>query len=125
MLDKIKKIQGINHTEFDTTIEMWIQAAKLDLKSIGIVDTLVDSNDSLIETAIITYVLSQLDVVNAELYANSYALQKDTLRHIHEYYEAGAIPTDPPTEPPITEPPTEPVTEPVTEPPTEVVEDGI
>lgn len=125
MLEKIKKIQGINHTDFDDTINMWIQAGKVDLIRIGIVDTYVNNPDSLIETAIITYVLSQLDVVNAELYANSYALQKDTLRHIHEYYEDGETPTDPPTEPPITEPPTEPVTEPVTEPPTEVVEDGI
>ena len=125
MLEKIKKIQGINHTDFDDTINMWIQAGKVDLIRIGIVDTYVNNPDSLIETAIITYVLSQLDVVNAELYANSYALQKDTLRHIHEYYEDGETPTDPPTEPPVTEPPTEPVTEPVTEPPTEVVEDGI
>lgn len=96
MLDKIKKIQGINHTEFDTTIEMWIQAAKLDLKSIGIVDTLVDSNDSLIETAIITYVLSFLDVgKNAELYSNSYSLQKDVLRHTKEYCVDGAYPYEP------------------------------
>ena len=36
MLEEIKKIQGINHNEFDTTIDMWIEAAKLDLKSIGI-----------------------------------------------------------------------------------------
>lgn len=89
MLDKIKKIQGINHTDFDTTIEMWIEAGKLDLKRIGIVDTYVNNPDSLVETAIITYVLSQLDVVNAELYSNSYALQKDVLRHTHEYYEPG------------------------------------
>ena len=95
MLSEIKKIQGINHTEFDTTIEMWIQAAKLDLKSIGIVDTLVDSNDSLIETAIITYVLSFLDVVNAELYSNSYSLQKDVLRHTKEYCVDGAYPYEP------------------------------
>ena len=96
MLEKIKKIQGINHNEFDDTITMWIQAAKLDLKSIGIVDTLVDSNDSLIETAIITYALSFLDVVNAELYANSYALQKDVLRHTKEYIVDGAYPYNPP-----------------------------
>lgn len=96
MLEKIKKIQGINHNEFDDTITMWIQAAKLDLKSIGIVDTLVDSNDSLIETAIITYVLSFLDVVNADLYASSYALQKDVLRHTKEYIVDGAYPYNPP-----------------------------
>lgn len=87
MLEKIKKIQGITHNEFDTTIQMWIDAGKLDLKSVGIVNTLVDSPDSLVETAIITYVLSFLDVVNSELYANSYMYQKDALRHTKEYNE--------------------------------------
>lgn len=85
MLEKIKKIQGINHDEFNSTIQMWIQAAATDLKSIGIVDTLVDNPDNLIQTAIITYVLSFIDVTNSELYANSYALQKDVLRHTKEY----------------------------------------
>lgn len=85
MLEDIKKIQGINHTEFDDVITIWINAAKLDLKSIGIVDTLIDTPDDLIKTAIITYVLSQLDVDNANLYSNSYSIQKDVLRHIGEY----------------------------------------
>ena len=85
MLEEINKIQGINHNDFDATIQMWINAAKLDLKSIGIVDTLVDTPDDLVKTAIITYVLSFLDVVNAELYSNSYTLQKDVLRHVGEY----------------------------------------
>lgn len=85
MLEKIKKIQGISHNEFDDMITTWIESAKLDLISIGIVNTLVNNPDSLVETAIITYVLSFLDVVNSELYANSYALQKDTLRHITSY----------------------------------------
>ena len=49
LLDKIKKIQGINHDEFDDTIKMWIQAAEIDLKSVGIVDTLVDNYDSLVQ----------------------------------------------------------------------------
>ena len=89
MLEEIKKIQGINHTDFDSMITIWIEAAKLDLKRIGIVDTYVDNPDSLVKTAIITYVLSQLDVSNAELYSNSYALQKDVLRHTYEYYEEG------------------------------------
>lgn len=87
MLEKLKKIQGISHDEFDTTIQMWINAAKLDLRSVGIVNTLVDNPDSLVETAIITYVLSFLDVVNSELYANSYVYQKDALRHTTEYIE--------------------------------------
>ena len=91
MLDEIKKIQGINHTEFDSMINTWIDSAKLDLKSIGIVDTLVDNPNSLIQTAIITYVLSFIDVSNAELYSNSYALQKDVLRHTSEYIIDGLL----------------------------------
>ena len=82
MLDEIKKIQGINHDEFDSMIKIWIESAQLDLKSIGIVDTLIYKPNSLIKTAIITYVLSFLDVPNADLYANSYAMQKDVLRHV-------------------------------------------
>lgn len=87
LLTKLKKIQGISHNEFDSTIQMWIDAAKKDLKSIGIVNALVDNPDSLVEAAIIAYVLSQLDVVNNEMYGNSYLLQKDALRHYKEYIE--------------------------------------
>lgn len=88
MLEEIKKIQGINHSDFDSMITTWIEAAELDLKGIGIVDTLVSNPNSLVKNAIITYVLSFLDVVNSELYASSYALQKDVLRHTTEYIEA-------------------------------------
>lgn len=88
ILQKLKKIQGITHDEFDDTIQMWIDAGKQDLKRIGIVNALVDNPDSLVETAIITYVLCQLDVVNKEMYENSYSYQLDTLRHIKEYIEA-------------------------------------
>lgn len=89
MLEEIKKIQGINHNEFNSMITTWIEAAELDLKSIGIVDTLINNPNSLIKTAIITYVLSFLDVDNANLYSNSYAIQKDVLRHTKEYIESG------------------------------------
>lgn len=85
MLEKLKMIQGINHNDFDDVINLWISAAKLDLKSIGIVSTLVDNPDNLVETAIMTYVLSFLDVDNAEMYSKSYSLQKDVLRHLTEY----------------------------------------
>ena len=85
ILSEIKKIQGINHTDFDSMITTWISSAQLDLKSVGIANTLVEDPDSLIQTAIITYVLSFIDVPNAEMYAKSYALQKDVLRHLTEY----------------------------------------
>lgn len=87
LLAKLKKIQGISHDEFDSTIQMWIDAAKLDLKSVGIVDTLVNNPDELISAAIISYVLSFLDVSNSEMYSNSYMYQKDALRHTKEYIE--------------------------------------
>ena len=87
MLEKLKMIEGINHNDFDDVINLWISAAKLDLKSIGIVSTLVDNPDNLIETAIMTYVLSFLDVDNADMYSKSYSLQKDVLRHLTEYIE--------------------------------------
>ena len=92
MLEEIKKIQGINHTEFDSMITIWINSAKLDLKSIGIVNALIDNNpDDLIKTAIITYVLSFIDVPNSEMYAQSYRLQKDKLRHISAYIDSNGI----------------------------------
>lgn len=93
MLEDIKKIQGINHDEFDSMINNWINSAKLDLKSIGIVDTLIDANNpnSMIKTAIITYVLSFLDVDNSELYSKSYSLQKDVLRHTTEFTDENRI----------------------------------
>ena len=85
MLEEIKKIQGINHDEFDDMINIWIEAAQLDLKGIGIVNTLIDNPNSLIKNAIITYVLSFLDVSNSDMYNQSYQLQKDVLRHTTEY----------------------------------------
>lgn len=88
MLEKIKLIQGITNDDFDETIEMWIDAAKLDLKSVGIVDALVESPDSLIEAAIVNYVVGNMDVQNSEMYSNSYMYQKDALRHTKEYIEA-------------------------------------
>lgn len=88
MLDEIKKIQGINHNDFDSTINIWIEAAELDLQGIGIVDTKISNPNSLIKNAIITYVLSFLDVANSELYSASYQLQKDVLRHTSEYITA-------------------------------------
>ena len=87
MLEEIKKIQGINHNEFDSIIVKFIESAKLDIKRICIVDTLIDNPDSLIETAIINYVLSFIDIPNANLYTASYMLQKDTLRHIGKYIQ--------------------------------------
>lgn len=85
MLEEIKKIQGICHNEFDAIIRNYIESCKLDLKAIGIAENLVDLEDDLVHTAILTYVLSFLDVNNSEMYSNSYNLQKDVLRRLSEY----------------------------------------
>lgn len=85
MLEEIKKIQGISHSDFDTIIQNYIESCKLDLKAIGIAEKKVDSEDNLIHTAILTYVLSFLDVNNSEMYSNSYNIQKDVLRHLSDY----------------------------------------
>ena len=114
MLEEIKKIQGINHTDFDSTITIWIEAAKLDLISVGIVNTLVNSNnpDQLIKNAIITYVLSFLDVSNSEMYAKSYSLQKDNLRHYGAYNGSAPVITIKPEPTPVVTPePSEEITE--------------
>lgn len=89
MLEQIKAIQGICHNDFDTIICQQINAAKLDLKSIGIVDTLVDNPDDLVKSAITTYVLSFLAAEDNErkMWESSYDLQKDLLRHHIEYID--------------------------------------
>lgn len=84
MLEDIKKIQGINHNEFDEMITIWIQAAQNDLESIGIVNT-QENQDSLVKTAIIEFVLSYLDASYSDLHDKSYRLLKDQLRHTTEY----------------------------------------
>ena len=86
MLEDIKKAQGINHNEFDDTIKNLIAAAKKDLKAVGIADSFLDNGDPLVRQAINTYALSNLDVGNSEMYANSYLSQKDALRHYNEYH---------------------------------------
>lgn len=88
MLEEIKKIQGINNEEFDSIINSFISSCELDLKLIGIAEDKINDSDSLIKTAILTYVLSFLDTKNSEMYANSYSMQKDVLRHLSEYKKA-------------------------------------
>lgn len=89
MLSDIKKIMGFNNNEFDDVINNYIDSAKLDLRMCGISESIITSNDKLIHTAIISYVLGNLDIPNAEMYRDTYSLQKDYIRHISEYQESG------------------------------------
>lgn len=86
MLDTIKLMLGINVNDFDDVIDSLINAAKIDLITIGIADSKVTSTDDyLIKTAIITYVKAHIDIDHAKLYFDSYNLQKDYIRHLTEY----------------------------------------
>lgn len=87
MLEEIKKIQGICHDEFNEIIQNYIDSGIADLAAIGIARSKLSGKYPLINTAIYTYVLSFLDTNNSEMYANSYLLQKDALRHMVEYRE--------------------------------------
>lgn len=90
MLENIKKIEGINNTDFDEIIKQYIESAKQDLVMTGIAKSKIDNPDELINTAIITYVKSQIDVSNSAMYKDSYNLQKDHLRHFAEYLKKDA-----------------------------------
>ena len=85
MLEDIKKMQGINTDEFDSIIQNYISAAKLDLEVCGIDKSKIQTQDKLIYSAIVSYVKSFLDVDNSELFSNAYLMQKDSLRHNKEY----------------------------------------
>lgn len=91
MLNDIKAVQGINHNDFDTIIDTYINAGIADLKAIGIAESKVVTTDPLIYAAVFAYVLSFLDVKFSEMYTNSYNLQKDTLRHLSEYQNEEGI----------------------------------
>lgn len=85
MLADIKKMEGINNTEFDTVINMYINSAKKDLALTGIAESLILETDALIYSAIVSYVRSFINVKDSELYANTYSMQKDHLRHFNSY----------------------------------------
>ncbi len=85
MLEDIKKMLGINNNDFDMIIKSYISSAKEDLVMTGIAESKVIEQNPLIYSAIVSYVKSFIDVDNAELYRNAYALQKDALRHHIEY----------------------------------------
>ena len=86
MLNDIKKILGINHTQFDIIYQTYIEAGKRDLIEAGIVSTKVVESDPLIYSALISFVLAMCDTYEyREMSANAYALQKDQLRHYSDY----------------------------------------
>lgn len=85
MLNYVKRSLGyISTSVFDDDITMMLNAGVRDLMAQGIVFEDAES-DPLIFSAVTTYALMRLDTENAEMYADSYRLQKDELRHLVEY----------------------------------------
>lgn len=87
MLEDLKKALGFNNDEFDSIISNYIETAKLDLEMTGISKSKIIETDKLIYSAIMTFVKSKFDIENAEMFYDSYLLQKDCLRHYSSYRE--------------------------------------
>lgn len=85
MLEDIKKALGLNNSEFDSIINNYIDAAKMDLEAAGILKGKIVDTDNLIYSAIFCFVQSKFDIDNSEMFLNSYNLQKDCLRHNTNY----------------------------------------
>lgn len=86
LISDIKKILGIYNDSFDGIIEAFIEAGKKDLEQVGIDPTKIQLSDSLIYSALVSFVLSMTDNYEyKEMSANAYALQKDQLRHYTNY----------------------------------------
>ena len=83
----IKKALGDLATDkFDTIIDNYILAGKMDLKEAGIIEAKIVETDALIYSALISFVLSMMETYEyRELNAECYALQKDQLRHYKDY----------------------------------------
>lgn len=99
MLNEVKKMLGITNSDFDTVITGYIESAKEDLRSVGIASSLIDlieddaeieegeTRQTLIKTAVITYVQSLFDIEFKDAYQKSYDIQKDALRKKEDYQE--------------------------------------
>ena len=99
MLNDVKKILGLNNTQFDSIITGWIESAKEDLRSVGIASSLIDllkdgatlpSDDlkyQVVKTAVMTYCQSQYDSEKRDMYYNSYEIQKENLRKKTDFKE--------------------------------------
>lgn len=85
--DDIKKLRGLNNSNFDVIIDNYIKAAKKDLIAIGVSPNKVeDSDDPLIYDAINEFVLARIDEPSFQLmHYDSYLQCKDKLRHYSEY----------------------------------------
>lgn len=85
MLENLKIILGLNHTDFDAYVNILINSCKEDLKSVGIATSFLDNPTELIEVAIITYVKAEFDDTNKAGLQEAYNIQKDNLRK-KEFY---------------------------------------
>lgn len=92
MLEEIKKLLGMNNTEYDSIIQGFVKSCQADLVSVGIASSLVysldgEDPDELIKTAVLTYVKANFDEEARGALGASYDLQKENLRRKAAYQE--------------------------------------
>lgn len=89
MLNNVKQALRISNSEFDSEIDILIEACKDELKSVGVASSLINSEDNpLITQAIITYCKANFgyDNPDAQRFNDSYEKQKIFLS-TNKYYK--------------------------------------
>lgn len=86
MLERIKTILRISHDKLDIEIENNVSTARAELIRVGVMEQMAESEDILIQNAIISFCLSAMgDEKNSQQYDMSWEYQRDNLRKSRKY----------------------------------------
>ena len=87
--DSVKKCIGIYHEELDSEITRLEKVAKTELKRLGISESKINGNDSLIEEAVIDFVCKTLasDAKEREWWDRSWRISSTALKDSTNYLE--------------------------------------
>lgn len=81
ILERCKKALRISHTSLDDVITQDIATARLEMRRVGISDTIANSNNELIQMAILPYVLMiEGNPDKYEQYKEAWNVQVDMIR---------------------------------------------
>ena len=88
LIDRVKLNLGISHNAKDSEINADITAARAELIRSGVSEDSANGDDTLIEDAILQYVLYRMAASRNDDYRESWLYQQDCLRRSKKY--AGA-----------------------------------
>lgn len=88
-IEEAKKLLGLNNNEFDNTIFGLIEAAKADLKSVGIAASLIEGDDPFIVGTIAAYVRGNFD--GDSVWLAIYDNRKADMKLKEQYLEASDV----------------------------------